>query len=187
MEDIAGPLYNVLDWSRSAIGGSYALQQFTRAQWTPADIDIAYKCSTHDEFVREVQRVREATDARIDKMTLLTEEMRNSPEWSGRDERYHESIIASATLTVPAIPSKVQLVGMDPQKHFLGETDILGHLNRITDLPACVSYTVRGHERIFQVPERCIDALRTHRVQRWQTCKTRREKYEARGYVYEDE
>ncbi len=189
--DIAKPLYAALDWNRSYVGGSYALQQYTRNwQWSPGDIDVTVQCRSHEDFVNQVQRVVAALhkDTRIEKLTLYTDEMRRTPV-SGREERFHEAIAATCTLRVPAIPIPVQLVGIElVSSNAQGmPVDLLAQLNRITDLPACVTYTVRDHERIFQVPERCIEALTTRRVRAWDVCASRRAKYAARGYTFVEE
>jgi len=184
--DIAGPLYARIDWARSLVAGSYALAQYTHATWRPRDIDIMVQCNTHAAFEAEVARFCGASlpAARVDKITLLTDAMRRETVASGREERFHESIVATATLSVPGVPLPVQLVALDTTSNIYGTLDLLSHLNTITDLPSCVSYTVRAGQRIFHVPERGLAALRTHWIHVDHTCKARRAKYVARGYEF---
>ena len=82
---------------------------------------------------------------------------------------------------LPGVPLPVQLVALDTTAN---GRDLLTHLTDITDLPACVSYTVCAGQRVFHVPERGFMALRTHWIHAGFTCKARRAKYVARGYDF---
>jgi hypothetical protein len=188
--DVAQPLYAALDWRRTVVAGSYALQHYLRAwSWSPGDIDVMVQARSHDDFLAELDRVTRALPGAtlVKPATLLTDAQRQSP-MVGREERFHEAILATATLAVPGIPLPMQLVGIElTPNHAQGAPeDLLGQLNRITDLPACVTYTVRDHERIFHVPERGLHALRTGEVPVVHICAARRSKYEARGFVFID-
>jgi hypothetical protein len=144
-----------------------------------------------------VERVRKFLDdgcgsgrlgSRIEKVNLHTSESRaaaNRDAWeTGRDEKIHDSIVGAITLHVEGVPVPVQLVGFDTSAHFLGRTDIVTHLDRITDLPACVSYSVHEGERVFHVPDRAREPLETKRVSKRAICAARQGKYEARGYTF---
>ncbi len=182
-------LHDAIDWSRCVVGGSYALQQYTRSTWPVGDIDIVCKCVNQGAFkalVADFERHFPA-DKRpsLIKETLVTAGMRyTNVDPLVRDERFHNSIVATATFSVPEVPVPVQLVALDPSIHRLGDTDVVTHLNRITDLPACVSYTVANGRRIFHVPERGLEALCTKRVTRELVYAARRAKYAARGYTF---
>ncbi len=186
--DVALPVYKALDWSRTYVGGSHALQQFTRdTAWTAQDVDFMIQCQSHDDFVAEAGRISRALDAPVKKTNLYTAEMRRSPV-SGREERFHEAIAATCTLQVPGVPVPVQLVGIElVASNAQGmPVDLLAQLNRITDLPACVTYTVRASgERDYQVRASGINTLVTRRVKAWDICTSRRDKYAARGYVFD--
>lgn len=202
--DIAQPLYGAIDWSRSVIGGSYALQQFTQDNaWTPNDIDIPYACDTHEEFIRERDRFQAALGgpgvAQVLRTNLWTPALRaeavlralrplaagGGHDYLSREEGYHEAIVASARLVVRNIPLQVQLVGMttSPMNSF-PQDSLLRRLARITDLPACVSYSAFTGTRIFHIPEHGMDAILTRRIRNDKICASRKEKYLTRGYTF---
>lgn len=183
MEDVAGPIYHVIDWNRSVVGGSYALQQYTKDTWDPHDIDIMYQCSKYSEFVIELERIQTELGDRmkIKQITLVTDEMRNRDP-PGREERFHESIIATSTFEVKDVPKPIQLIGIKPERpmHFVD------WLDQITDLPACILYRMDGNRRVFNVPQRCLNAIHTRQISRLDICADRREKYSQRGYRFDD-
>lgn len=181
-------VFQAVDWSRCVIGGSYALRAYTGARdWQPDDVDIMCAAESHSEF-------REILDAFIAKsgphtelraIKLLTEEDRRHAQVAGREERFHESILGTSTLHVPGVALFVQLVGFQPSTHQHGRGDIVTHLSRITDLPACVSLTARpGEEPIFHVPQRALVPLATRRIPVADICAARKTKYERRGYTF---
>ena len=191
--DAAAALYPVLDWERSVVFGSYALRLYTSdTAWEPGDIDVPYRCTSHAEFMAEVTRLLTATGATLAKsVTLRSDADRHQAAQvlDGREERFHMSILATATLRVPGVPWPVQLVGMDPSGDRLGNTGLVEHLNHIQDLPACVSYTMAddGRTRIWHVPTRAVEALRTRHVRAVDICAARKDKYAKRGYVFDAE
>lgn len=195
--DIAYPLYRHIDWSRCAVAGSYALQQYERTTWDypPQDIDIPCKVASTAEFEGLVAQFIERTNslireagapkARIEKYTIITPEMRLARlKELGGEERFHESIIATSTLHVPEVPLPVQLIAIDATSHIYGEVSLLEHLALICDLPASVSYTAKAYKKIFHVPERALDPIECKRIPADKICASRRAKYEQRGYSF---
>lgn len=184
MQDIAQPLYGIVDHSRCVFAGSYSLQQYTRASWIPNDIDIPCKIASYEAFQQEIARLAIAYGKRvsIEKLEQVTPEMRlTKSAANGRDERFHESIMATCTMRFEGIPMPVQFIALD---NSICKDDILAHLNEVADLPASVNYTVKDGKRIFNVPERCIDALVTRKIPAHLICASRRKKYEERGYEF---
>jgi hypothetical protein len=198
--DVARELWLHVDWTRCAAGGSYALQQYTRDPWpkrNPDDIDIHCQVDTPEELramaeamVASSNRVTytefpEEPSACITKFTVITPEMRTA-HWKelGGEERFHESIIATAKLQMRYIPLPVQLVGMDTTSNVLGKAPLLEHLALICDLPASVAFTVQNGKKIFHVPERALRSLQTKQVHINNICAARRVKYEERGYSF---
>jgi hypothetical protein len=188
MSDIENRIHAAIDWSRCVVGGSDALQKYTRALWAPNDKDVMCATANHGEFLALMGAFVEKLQpiAVVDKILLLTPEMRAaaSAGKNGGEERFHESIIATSKITVGDYPVPVQLIGIDSSVHFLGRTDIVTHLNRLTDLPACVSYSVKEGACIFHVPDRGLDALATKTIPATLICAARKKKYEERGYSF---
>jgi hypothetical protein len=183
-EDIlTAPIYNSLNWNKSVVAGSYALQQFTGDQWNPNDIDIVVNCKDKNEFKEEVNNfigeLHERTlIAKVIKFNLDPHaDPLSSDRQNRRDERFHESIVATCTLDVQTVPKPVQLVGINPVNRTL-----LAHLRDITDVPACVNYTVEDGRRIFHVGEKCAEALFTRKMSGLAICESRKQKYKERGY-----
>lgn len=199
--DIASLIYPAIDWSRCVIAGSYAMHQYQRVAqlrrgpvWFPNDIDVLCDIRNHELFQAEVGRVQQrlthitGEEPVVEKMKLLTLKERAQNVHvadSGREERFHASIHATCTIRVPGLPIPMQMVAL--------ETAVSGglvpHLAEITDLPASVNYRVNNaifcnEMRIFHVPERALDALRTGRVRKDDICPLRVDKYKARGFDF---
>jgi hypothetical protein len=198
--DIAARLRLAVDWSQCAVMGSYALHQYMQAAhlhdpkqpWFPNDIDVGCNIATHDAFKLHVKRVVDAlatnpsTPPVVEKLVLLTDEERSARGIAaaarGDEERFHRSIIATATLRVPGIPVPVQLVGLDTTE---SRGDLEAHLDVVTDVPAAVSYRYTHYgSRIFHVPERAVQAIQTRRVPTRTICSSRMAKYAARGFMF---
>lgn len=198
--DVAHELWVHVDWTRCAVGGSYALQQYTRDPWPkrpPEDIDIHCQVETAQELeaiaealVASSNRTTrlgepEEPEACVTKFTVITPEMRTA-HWKklGGGERFHESILATAKLRMRYVPLPVQLVGMNTTSNVLGKAPLLEHLALICDLPASVAFTVNKGRKIFHVPERALGPLQTKLVHAGDICAARRAKYEQRGYLF---
>lgn len=199
--DIARLIYPAIDWSRCVIAGSYALHQYQRVTqlqrgpvWFPNDIDVICDIRSHEAFQAEVARVQKrlthitGKTPVIDRMKLLTPTEREQNvrvAGGGREERFHESIHATCTMRVANLPIPMQMVAMDTGR----SKGLVPHLSEITDLPASVNYRVVGPPfdkdgRIFHVPERALDALRTGRINKGDICPLRVDKYKARGFDF---
>lgn len=183
-------VYKSLDWGISTIGGSYALQQFTGDTWEANDVDIFIQCRNPEVFELEVGKFMHRlsndeyspSSAQITKKNLDPHGTPISPDRiNGRDERFNESIIATCTLEVKDVPKPVQFVGINT-----GARSLLAHLHDITDVPACVNYTVDDGRRIFHVGEKCRQALFTRQLSGLDICRSRKDKYKERGYDITD-
>jgi hypothetical protein len=201
-DDPLSRLYQHLDWMHCVVGGSYALKQYMRAKWAARDADVMCQVASAKELEemafrlvhslnhggRRIGTAEETEDARVDKFTEITPEMRTA-HWKelGGEERFHESILATSKLTVPGVPIPVQLVGLNTTSHILGKATLVEHLNLICDLPAAVSYTARHGTKIFHVPERAIEPIATRQVPVSKICpfaNSRMQKYTERGFTF---
>lgn len=195
MMDAAAPLYPVLDWTRCVVGGSHALQQFTRdVSWMPGDIDIHCALPDMASLLKETDRlVHQLPGARITKTLEVTDEMRRAPrtpDMPDREEKFHESICGNVTLQVPGVPVPVTLVAH--RLSFFPTLEAL--LDRATDTPACVSYriTTMGGERGIGLDVRMFHSRRGDADYIWKRkpipvdliCAARKDKYKARGYEF---
>lgn len=191
MEDIAAPLYSAMDWSRCLVAGSYALQQYTQATtWQPNDIDVACSCDSHAEFLQLLNQFTAKLAPRaavVTKIKLRTQTERDASvrNTTGREERYHGSILASAVVQVDHVTLPVNIVGFTPSTPTFGRLPLVDHLGHINDQPASVTYTVSPHGvRLFHLWPGVQDMLDTHQVPAFEICAARRAKYEKRGYEF---
>lgn len=180
-------ILKAIDWTRSVIGGSYALCAFMGADWQPHDVDVMCQVASHADFDALVAQFRERAlplSSEVVKHVRMDDATRAAAArdtTSGLDERFHESILGTVTLRFDGLPVPVQLVGMCVRPPMT----LLEHLNETTDLPACVAYTQwPGGPRIFHVPERGLEALRTRTVHRADSCAARMDKYKKRGFTF---
>lgn len=187
MPDVAQPLWGLLDWSRCVVGGSQALHAYERnqslfaPQWTPADVDVHCALASDAEYMEELLRLLSATQGTlVEPVTLVSNGRPPGTRTSMRDEVFDRAIRATATIRVPGVPVPVQLIRVET-------TNLIETLDRISDMPACVSYTVRDHERVFHVPTRAMGALRTGQIPWCPMTAERKDKYEKRGYVFLEE
>ncbi len=195
-QDVADPLetiYSAIDWNVCVIGGSGALRRYTNAAWKENDTDVFCSANSASEFIAIVDTFIQQLDQRltvnapvvVEKFEVITDEKRREASvTNGRDERFHDSILATTTLRVPGVSTPVQLVGINTVTNMYGRQSLGEHLNVITDLPAAVQYTARHGEKIFHVPYRALAAIATKRVPVVNICATRKAKYEARGYEF---
>ncbi len=194
-DDPASVLYRAIDWTKCVIGGSYALKLYSNAKWPVGDIDIMCDVQSAAELLALAHGLTHSMDQRVlkerpskvslDKFTVLTPEMRKEAQkTNGGEERFHESILGTCTLTVPGVPMPVQMVGIDTTSHIYGKLALVDHLDYITDLPAAVQYTVAQDRPLFHVPQRAVDAIASKRIPIATICASRKAKYEARGYEF---
>lgn len=178
-------VYNAIDWGKTVVAGSYALQQFTNESWKSNDIDIMIKCDDINDFEKEVSKFITQTEGEVILTNLITTESRKN--FAGtRDEAFHESVLGSCTIKVKDCDTPIQLVAINPKNagNSTHNLSLIGCLNKITDVPACVSYTIENNQRIFHVPEKCSEALFTRRVYKNNICASRLQKYQERGFVF---
>lgn len=176
------PYYSYIDFDRSVIGGSYALHKYTRdCNWTPDDVDIMVFASDLDDFRSMVKKFRDDSGGRLIKFNDFSHGHPNNHDHdSKREEFFNECIKASATIIIDGLDHPIQYVYVES----LHNRTLVETLEEITDLPACVNYTVRKGKIYYNVPARAVMPLRTRDIHIDQICPVRREKYEARGYRF---
>jgi len=207
VDDPAKPLYKHLDWTKSVIGGSYALKQFTGDNgWEPNDIDILTAHNSKDEFdqycndvesnsklnfVKSTQRDGNDRVVSFDKTGNKIED-KHIDEF-GDHEMFHDLIKESKTYNWNNY--KVQMVYIKPQEG----RSLQSVLAETTDSPSCVSFHIERYhpkticgidssqlveEKIFHVPSKGLQLLMTGQGISSDICKSRKRKYEDRGYKY---
>lgn len=179
-------IYPHVDFNRAVIGGSYALNQYTHDNWTPDDVDIHTTAKDMEDFKEIVAKFCKDTHGTLLKINDFSKGHPHDNEGAAgigrRDEKFHESIKASATIDVPGLGYEVQYIfiqGLNPQ------APVEDQLEPITDLPSCVSYKVSDNgDKKFIVPKKGVEALMTRRIPKKDICPSRMEKYEKRGYHF---
>jgi hypothetical protein len=215
VSDPAEFLYSSINWKISVIGGSYALKQFTGDDgWIPNDVDIIMDCQTEKEFDEESEKFAKSANLDLVKYckrkprsdniiifdkngNLIDEKTPEDFKESGMDhEMFHDFIKGSRTYTSETL-EKIQTV------HF--KTDegrsLQSVLSETTDSPSCVNFhvetyktrTMAGYpngpltsQKIFHVPQKGLELLLTGKGKSDDICSSRKEKYEERGYKYEN-
>jgi len=174
-DDIPTTVYDSLDWDKTVIAGSYALQQFTNDNWTPNDIDIMISCNDVEEFRNEFCRFEQKTGACLERYAWFSDKSLPNKD----DELFHELVLGSRTYTVPNCSKKVQLICLQKNNRRPEET-----LMETTDIPSCVSYKMVSGQKMFFIPEKGVDILRTKRGPLAGVYPGRIEKYKQRGYTF---
>lgn len=185
----ASELRPLFDWTQCVVGGSFALQQYLREPWIPNDIDVMCKCGSVADLEAIISRVKDgAPNTTVSPVLVITPEIRSAKTKEDPDyERFHESIIATCKMAIPGIPLPVEVVALNPRLTPIGDASIIEHLNRITDLPACVSYNYYADgTRHFHVPKRALRALERRVIKAFNICASRKAKYAARGFTFEE-
>lgn len=182
-EDVLKPFYQHMDLSRVVISGSYALNQFTGDKlWEPNDVDILTTARDIDHFRTMVQDFCAQSSGEMVKFNdFAAGHPDRSPEEDRRDEKFHEAIRASAKVQVPGVPLVLQFVWIQGLN---GDAAAEVQLEKVSDLPSCVSYKVVDGRRFFIVPEKGAEALFTRRVDACDICPARMEKYRKRNYDF---
>ncbi len=172
-------IFHHLDWQKTVVGGSHALQQFTGdSNWMPHNIYIFMSSTSKKEYLQAVQRFKDGTSSKIIDSKDFTSSYGANQISSQRDEKFHEFVHGTTTLHLPS-GKEVQLINL------YGSKSPIEILNQTTDLPSCVSYTVlENGERIFHVPEKGREALFRREISVKDICQSRQEKYRQRGYTY---
>jgi hypothetical protein len=180
-EDIAKPIYHAVDWSKCLAVGSHPLQQYLNASWVPDDIDFACRVNSREEFNQIVEKfVQNANKSGVSESTPVKPcqlDIHGSEEYS-RKERLGDFFVASCNVYAKGVKQPIQFIGLKVEPH----VDLPSVISEIADLPACISYSMRAGIRIFHIPERVIEVLRTRRVSRRDIAFDRQDKYRKRGF-----
>lgn len=181
--------YKFIDFDRAVIGGSYALNQYTQDyMWSPDDVDIMTTATNIEHFRQIAESFATSANGTLIRFNDFSEGHPNDdPEQNRRDEKFHESIKASAKILVHNLKHPIQYVwiqGLTPDNGCSPEA----WLEEITDLPACVNYKVDPitQKKHFNVPEKAKECLMTRHIHSTDICPSRKEKYEKRGYKFID-
>lgn len=162
-QDPIKPLYPAINWSKSLVGGSYALKQFTGDNgWNPNDVDIFVGCVTDEEFQKEAKAFQEKSNLRLlkysqringgnmvttDVQTGVTKVHQGELDSDKDNEVFHDFVKGSQTFYSDTTPGlKIQLVHINTMERPLGS--ILGE---ITDVPSCVSYHVEQYSPRYRI------------------------------------
>ena len=176
-DKISSEVYEVFDWSKTVIGGSYALNMFTCPKWESNDIDVMIKTTNQEDFNAEINRIVTGTNATIIKQRWGIN--KHQPIQSDQEE-FNKTVLGTCTLKIENIDKPIQLVAIET-----GNKTLLSTLNEITDKPACISYTVENGKKMFHIPEKCSEALFTKKISRVDICQSRISKYTERNYQFE--
>lgn len=180
--DPLSPWYRYFDWNRCVIGGSYALNQLTGdTTWTPDDVDVVCVDTRFDEWKVYVEQFCHSTNGKLLKLNDFRDGHPHDPD--KRDEKFHESIRASAKVKVAGLDQVIQFVYIETNPPTVEQLRIV--LDEITDVPACVNYQLSPlGQKQFHIPEKGLEALFTRRVAKKDICESRMAKYEARQYTF---
>jgi hypothetical protein len=179
-------LYENLKKYNYVVGGSYALQQYTKAKWEANDIDIFINCFGYNEylvfemivksFIETNEKIKIITDFRtLDQLCKDAEKKEDAMI----QERFSTKIIGTITIQYPGIDKHVQFIGISCKYN----EELVDILDKMTDLPSCLSYNVSEDKRIFNVPDKYLkmgDVINNRMI-----CPLRKKKYEERGYKFE--
>lgn len=204
-------IYLAIDWERCLIGGSYALKQYLNknsylAQWEPSDVDIFGVYKNFEEFNAECKKFQEKAGLElikevyndVEKITVhitgpqveLNNNNNSSENKNSNDdfvEDFDYAIIGTKTYVKKDFAQKIQMVGFNAErveKERPGTQSLLELLDKITDLPACICYTVSDDQKIFYVPLRAIEPLKTGMINYSAICSKRIDKYAKRGFQF---
>lgn len=149
--DLPTHLYEKLDWQVTAVGGSYALHQFTKdPAWQPNDVDIMMACQDKEEFNRLCQIFAGTSDVHLLRETWFDEGSTNLRD-NSPDELFHESVLGGKTYQIDGLDKNVQLICLQKTEEATTPAQIL---SLTTDIPACVSYTMFNGQKIFSIPKK---------------------------------
>jgi hypothetical protein len=204
-DTIPDQIYKSLDWSKTVVGGSYALHQFTGdTSWRPHDVDIMIVCKDKDDFEKEAKLFEwKSSVTKIEEHWFDKESRRlqDDPETIGgafqiqvNRELFHYLIIGSKTYTDSKFDLPIQLIGLYKYSSMINmdggipdeDCTIQAILDITTDIPSCVNYSIENGKKIFHIPEKGCEILSTGIGDAKGICPNRRAKYESRGYIFLD-
>ena len=107
------------------------------------------------------------------------------PNLNKQEEQFHQRIKGSVTFNSKNL-DKIQLVCFGSKfGESIDNESIEDIVKDIVDLPACVNYKVLPNgDKLFTMPSFFPKVAQTRIVPLARICKTRREKYEARGWSF---
>jgi hypothetical protein len=176
-DEIPSKVYEVFDWTKTVVGGSYALNMYTCPKWESNDVDVMIKTTNRDDFNTEVNRIVAGTNATIIKQRWgIDKYLPIQPD----QEAFNKKVLGTCTLKVENINKPIQLIAIETDNKTL-----LSTLNEITDKPACISYTIEDGKKMFHVPEKCAEVLFTKKASKTDICQSRIIKYTERNYQFE--
>jgi len=187
-------VYNGINWEKTTVGGSTALKQFTKDdKINPSDLDLLIKCSSKEEFEKEAMDFEVKTGASRLRQVWYPEDLQErekfilerDPNLNKQEEQFHQCIKGSVTYKSNNL-DKIQLVCFGSRfGESIDDKTVEDIVKDIVDLPACVSYKVLPNgDKLFTMPSFFPKIVATRIVPLARICKTRREKYETRGWSF---
>jgi hypothetical protein len=187
-------VYSGINWSKTAVGGSTALKFYTKDDnINPSDLDLLIKCSSKEEFDEEALSFEKKSGATRLRDVWYPENLEErerfiaerDPNLNKQEEMFHQRIKGSATFKSNNI-DKIQLVCFGNRfGESIENTTVEDMVKDIVDLPACVNYKVLPNgDKIFTMPSFFPQMAMKRVVPVNLICKTRREKYEQRGWKF---
>ena len=164
------PLYIHFDFSITRIAGSFALQQFTKDfSWKPNDIDIVVFDLDVIEFKNYVKEFCEATSSSMVKFKVFSE-----------SDKTYKRYKSTSLVKINNEELLLQFVLIDSENKSIEE-----RINSLCDVPSCISYKVIDGLKYFVIPEKAIESIINHRVdKKYMDNPSRILKYQERGYTF---
>lgn len=167
-------IYGALDWKRTLVGGSYALQQYTGDHWKPNDIDIFVKCKDEADFNKTIDDF--TSKVSVNNINKYKDYSDN------QDQNFNPNIVGVASISIDELNTKIQLVGINTGD----DKSLFNKVNEITDKPACLTYRMENNIRTFHGTEQCFRVVNTRKIPRNpKQLVSRMEKYRSRGFTFE--
>ncbi|MDC3332843.1 hypothetical protein OAV62_01235 [bacterium] len=164
-------VYSAINWDYSIVGGSHAVQCFTKASWRPNNIDVYIKCVSKEDFEQKVLEFKD----RADTCSANYEDADVPP---GRYEEYG-SVVGKQVLIVRGCQLPVHLIGIQCE-----DTRLETFLGKAVEIP-CAFFRVNetDGEKMYYIPEKSNGILFTRMTQK-EVSPDRASKYIRRGYTF---
>ena len=165
MDDLPKEFVDSIDWSRCAIGGSYALKKFTNAKWDHNDVDVYIPVDKYEEHVSKI----------ISKT--------NAKEIPHKIYHKYSNVHNVRTYRIPQYDKNIQLIAVNTETQPVKDIEPYYDI----DTPTCVSLSqdTNTDRLIFIVPEGCIEKINgSKKINRKYVSEEVVEKYEKRGFTY---
>jgi predicted nucleotidyltransferase len=180
--------YNIFDWKKTVVGGSYALKDFTKANWKNNDIDVFVMYDSFDEFTTDTERISKELKGTI----------------TNQNPEYFNGLLGGS-YTINTNNTNIQIIYI--KNKALNESDnrIVKRMNRkpneseyipveelakggpisilqeITDTPS-VYFSYTNGKKIYHIPEKSLTAIETGVINENDIDPNRAQKYINRGY-----